>query len=44
MEVELMNRRSKVATMRGRAFVNETLVAEAEFMAGVVDKPKSDSQ
>ena len=27
--------------MSGKAFVNETLVAEADFMAGVVDREQS---
>ena len=26
--------------MKGKAFVDEVLVAEADFMAGIVDKPK----
>jgi len=38
MEVELVNKRSKVFMMKGKAYVNEQLVAEAEFMAGVVDR------
>ena len=27
--------------MKGKAFVNDILVAEADFMAGVVDRDKS---
>ncbi|NWF88424.1 MAG: bifunctional UDP-3-O-[3-hydroxymyristoyl] N-acetylglucosamine deacetylase/3-hydroxyacyl-ACP dehydratase [Ignavibacteriaceae bacterium] len=38
LEVEMTSRKSKIFNMKGRAFVNENLVAEAEFMAGVVDK------
>jgi UDP-3-O-[3-hydroxymyristoyl] N-acetylglucosamine deacetylase/3-hydroxyacyl-[acyl-carrier-protein] dehydratase len=38
LEVELTNKKSKVFQMKGRAFVNEILVCEAEFMAGIVDK------
>ncbi len=38
LEVELVNKRSKVFIMKGKAFVNGVLVAEAEFMAGVVDR------
>jgi UDP-3-O-[3-hydroxymyristoyl] N-acetylglucosamine deacetylase/3-hydroxyacyl-[acyl-carrier-protein] dehydratase len=38
LEVELVNKRSKVFMMKGKAFVNGQLVAEAEFMAGVVDR------
>ena len=41
MEIEMTSKRSKIVTMKGRSFVNEVLVAEAEFMAGVVDRPKS---
>jgi UDP-3-O-[3-hydroxymyristoyl] N-acetylglucosamine deacetylase / 3-hydroxyacyl-[acyl-carrier-protein] dehydratase len=44
MEVELINKRSKVATMQGKAYVNGNLVAEAEFMAGVVDKPRKETK
>ncbi len=44
MEVELMNKRSKVAIMQGKAYVNDNLVAEAEFMAGVVDKPRQETK
>ena len=40
MEIEMTNKRSKIVTMKGRSYVNELLVAEAEFMAGVVDRPK----
>lgn len=38
MEVEMVSKKSKVVIMTGKAFVNETLVAEAEFMAGIVDR------
>ncbi len=38
LEVEFVNKRSKVFMMKGKAFVNGQLVAEAEFMAGVVDR------
>jgi UDP-3-O-[3-hydroxymyristoyl] N-acetylglucosamine deacetylase/3-hydroxyacyl-[acyl-carrier-protein] dehydratase len=40
MELELMNKKSKIVTMKGRSYVNEVLVAEADFMAGIVDRPK----
>ena len=40
MEIELTNKKSKVVMMRGKTYVNETLVAEADFMAGVVDREK----
>jgi UDP-3-O-[3-hydroxymyristoyl] N-acetylglucosamine deacetylase / 3-hydroxyacyl-[acyl-carrier-protein] dehydratase len=38
LEVEMTSRKSKIFNMKGRAFVNDNLVAEAEFMAGIVDK------
>ena len=40
MELEMTSKRSRVVTMKGKSYVNEVLVAEAEFMAGIVDKPK----
>jgi UDP-3-O-[3-hydroxymyristoyl] N-acetylglucosamine deacetylase/3-hydroxyacyl-[acyl-carrier-protein] dehydratase len=43
MEVELVQKKSKIFLMKGKAFVNEVLVAEAEFMAGIVDKPKANN-
>jgi UDP-3-O-[3-hydroxymyristoyl] N-acetylglucosamine deacetylase/3-hydroxyacyl-[acyl-carrier-protein] dehydratase len=41
MEVELIQKKSKVITMSGKAFVENVLVAEADFMAGIVDRPKN---
>jgi UDP-3-O-[3-hydroxymyristoyl] N-acetylglucosamine deacetylase/3-hydroxyacyl-[acyl-carrier-protein] dehydratase len=41
LEIELTSKKSKVVLMSGKAFVNETLVAEADFMAGVVDREQS---
>jgi UDP-3-O-[3-hydroxymyristoyl] N-acetylglucosamine deacetylase / 3-hydroxyacyl-[acyl-carrier-protein] dehydratase len=41
LEIELTNKKSKIVMMKGRAFVNDGLVAEAEFMAGIVDREKS---
>ncbi|MFA6978532.1 MAG: bifunctional UDP-3-O-[3-hydroxymyristoyl] N-acetylglucosamine deacetylase/3-hydroxyacyl-ACP dehydratase [Ignavibacteriaceae bacterium] len=38
LEVELVNKKSKVVMMSGKAFVDEVLVAEADFMAAIVDK------
>ena len=38
LEIELTNKRSKVFTMKGKTFVNDELVCEAEFMAGIVDR------
>jgi UDP-3-O-[3-hydroxymyristoyl] N-acetylglucosamine deacetylase/3-hydroxyacyl-[acyl-carrier-protein] dehydratase len=40
MEVELTQKKSKVVMMAARAYVNDILVAEAEFMAGIVDKDR----
>lgn len=40
MEVELTQKKSKVVMMAARAYVNDVLVAEAEFMAGIVDKDR----
>ncbi|AFH48290.1 UDP-3-O-[3-hydroxymyristoyl] N-acetylglucosamine deacetylase [Ignavibacterium album JCM 16511] len=38
MEVELTQKKSKVVMMAARSYVNDVLVAEAEFMAGIVDR------
>jgi UDP-3-O-[3-hydroxymyristoyl] N-acetylglucosamine deacetylase/3-hydroxyacyl-[acyl-carrier-protein] dehydratase len=38
LEVELTNKRSKVFIMKGKTFVNDELVCEAELMAGIVDR------
>jgi UDP-3-O-[3-hydroxymyristoyl] N-acetylglucosamine deacetylase/3-hydroxyacyl-[acyl-carrier-protein] dehydratase len=38
LEVELTSKKSKVFLMKGKAIVNDQIVAEAEFMAGVVDR------
>jgi UDP-3-O-[3-hydroxymyristoyl] N-acetylglucosamine deacetylase/3-hydroxyacyl-[acyl-carrier-protein] dehydratase len=38
LEVELVSRKSRFFMMKGRALVNEKVVAEAEFMAGIVDR------
>lgn len=40
IEVELIQKKSKVVTMSGKAYVNNVVVAEADFMAGIVDRPK----
>jgi len=39
-EVEMVNQRSRVIQMKGKAFVDGGLVAEAEFMVAVTDKNK----
>jgi UDP-3-O-[3-hydroxymyristoyl] N-acetylglucosamine deacetylase/3-hydroxyacyl-[acyl-carrier-protein] dehydratase len=38
LEVEVVSKRSKVFMMKGKAIVNDKIVAEADFMAGVVDR------
>lgn len=38
MEVELVNRKSKTAVLTAKAYVDNVLVTEAEFMAAIVDK------
>ena len=40
MELEITNKKSKIVTMKGKSYVSEVLVAEADFMAGVIDRPK----
>lgn len=41
MEIDMVSKRGKVIIMAGKAFVNENLVCEAEFMAAIVDREKS---
>ena len=41
LEVDILKLRSKIVTFKASAFVLDSKVAEAEFMAGVVDRPKS---
>jgi 3-hydroxymyristoyl/3-hydroxydecanoyl-(acyl carrier protein) dehydratase len=38
MEIEMLQFRGKVARMKGTALVDGKVVAEAEMMAGVVDR------
>lgn len=38
LEVEMVNKKSKIVLMNGKAIVNDQLVAEAEFMAAIVDR------
>ena len=44
IEVELLQKKSKIFTMAGKVFVNDLLVAEADFMAGIVDRPKKEEE
>ncbi len=37
MQVEMVSKRSKIATLAGKAFVDGTLVAEAEMTAAIID-------
>jgi UDP-3-O-[3-hydroxymyristoyl] N-acetylglucosamine deacetylase/3-hydroxyacyl-[acyl-carrier-protein] dehydratase len=41
MEVEMVNKKSKVVSIKGKAYVNDELVAEADFMVAVLDKPNN---
>jgi UDP-3-O-[3-hydroxymyristoyl] N-acetylglucosamine deacetylase / 3-hydroxyacyl-[acyl-carrier-protein] dehydratase len=41
LEIELVNKKSKVVMMKGKAYVDGNLVSEADFMAGIVDKEKN---
>lgn len=38
LEIEMTNKKSKVVMMSGKAFVDNNLVCEADFMAGIVDR------
>jgi len=38
LEIVMGNKKSKIVTMSGKAYVNDVLVAEADFMAGIVDR------
>lgn len=40
IEVELTQKKTKIVTMSGKAYVNDVVVAEGDFMAGIVDRPK----
>ena len=41
LEIELTNKKSKVMMFSGKAYVDDNLVAEADFMAGVVDREEN---
>ncbi len=38
LEIEMENKKSKVVLMSGKAYVNDLLVAEADFMAAIVNR------
>lgn len=39
MEIEMVNKKRTVVMMKGKSYVNDVLVTEADFMAGIVDRP-----
>ena len=41
MVIEMVNQKSKVITIKGKSYVNDLLVAEADFMVAIVDKPNN---
>ncbi len=43
-EIEMVQKKSRYVVMKGKAFVDNNLVSEAEFTAAVVDKPKDEEQ
>ncbi len=44
LEIELTNKKSKVMVFTGKAYVDNNLVAEGEFMAGIVDRESSSKE
>ena len=38
IEIVLVSKKTKIFLMKGKAMVNDKVVAEADFMAGVVDR------
>jgi 3-hydroxymyristoyl/3-hydroxydecanoyl-(acyl carrier protein) dehydratase len=44
MQLEMASRRNKIATMTGKAFVDGSLVAEAEMTAAIVDANNSTAE
>ena len=44
MVIEMVNQKSKVVSIKGKSYVNDLLVAEADFMVAIVDKPKNDKE
>ena len=43
-ELKMVNRKSKICTMSGKAFVDGQLVAEADLMASIIDRPEAKPQ
>ncbi|MCG6915449.1 bifunctional UDP-3-O-[3-hydroxymyristoyl] N-acetylglucosamine deacetylase/3-hydroxyacyl-ACP dehydratase [bacterium BMS3Abin03] len=44
MEVELISKKSKLIMMKGKAYVDNVLVTEAEFTVAIVDKVKNSEE
>ncbi len=44
LELKMNQRKSKICTMSGKAFVDGTLVAEADMMASIIEKPTNEQQ
>ena len=44
MEVEMISKKSKLIMMKGRAYVDNVLVTEAEFTVAIVDKVKNEEE
>lgn len=42
MELEMITKKSRYCVMSGKAFVDDVLVTEAEFMAAIVDRDKAE--
>lgn len=40
LEAEMVSKKSKYVQVKGRAYVDNTMVCEADFMAAIVDKPE----
>ncbi len=43
-ELKMVNRKSRICTMSGKAFVDGQLVAEADLMASIIDRPEAKPQ
>lgn len=39
MDVEMVSKKRNIVMIKGKSYVNDVLVAEADFMAGIVDRP-----
>ena len=43
-ELTMMNRKGRICVMSGKSFVDGNLVAEAEMMASIIDRTKTERQ